>query len=114
MTISAIFFGVKHTLLWLAPNLTVIYIAQLVQFLSYAFFLPTSVFLVSDNVEEADAMKGQALMTGAVSVGGVGASAIGGVLLDMIGVSYTLLCATAVSWVGSILLIITMREMSKK
>ena len=114
MTISAIFFGVKHTLLWLAPNLTIIYIAQLVQFFSYAFFLPTSVFLVSDNVEDVDAMKGQALMTGAISVGGVVASAIGGVLLDKIGVSSTLFCATAVSWIGSILLIMTMVRMSKK
>ena len=113
MMIAALFFGIKHTLLWLAPNMTVVYISQILQFCSYAFFIPVSVYLVSDLVENADQMKGQALMTGAVSVGGVLASAIGGALLDLVGVSQTLLCATIVTWIGAVLLISVMKKTQK-
>lgn len=110
MMLSAFFFGVKHTLLWLAPNIAVVYLSQLLQFFSYALFIPVSVYFVSNQVDANDAMKGQALMTGAVSVGGVLASAIGGALLDMIGVSNTLLCATIVTWFGAILLMKIMKK----
>lgn len=114
LIISAIFFGIKHTLTWLAGSLIVIYLAQLLQFCSYAFFLPSSVFLVSEHVQVEDSMKGQALMTGAISLGGVGASAIGGILLDSFGVSTTLLCAALVTWIGVVLLISTMKKMEKE
>ena len=110
MMIAAIFFGIKNTLLWVAPNIIVVYISQLLQFFSYAFFLPVSVYYVKDHVESYDAMKGQALMTGSISLGGVFAGVISGALLDLVGVSSTLLVATIVTWVGALLLIRLMKK----
>lgn len=82
---SLFFFSVKAAVTLLASNVWTLYAAQMLQFCSYAFFIPASVFYVNEIVCKDDLAKGQAFMTSAITVGGVAASFLGGWLLDRSG-----------------------------
>ncbi|MFR7590336.1 MAG: MFS transporter [Longibaculum sp.] len=114
MLISAIFFSVKHVLTYFAVNMFMIYVAQVMQMLAYAVFIPASVYYVSQLVEEHDMNKGQALITGAMTLAGVFASLAGGVLLDALGVSKVLMIGAIVSVLGTICMFISVEDVDKR
>jgi len=110
MYISAIFFSLKHVLTYFATNMIMIYIAQFMQMFAYAVFIPASVYYVSQIVEKDDLVKGQALVTGAMTLSGVFASMAGGVLLDALGVSTVLLIGAIVSILGTVCMFFSVEE----
>ncbi|WP_444658136.1 MFS transporter [Caproiciproducens sp. R2] len=83
---SLVFFTVKAALTMLATNVWMLYVAQIFQFSSYALFIPASVYYVNEIICKEDLAKGQAFMTSAITLGGVAASLLGGLLLDLSGV----------------------------
>lgn len=113
LLISAVFFSAKHILTYFAVNMTMIYIAQVMQMLAYAIFIPASVYYVSQMVDSHDMNKGQALMTGAMTLAGVFASLAGGVLLDAFGVSKVLLIGAVVSLCGTFCMFISLKTGNK-
>lgn len=113
LLISAVFFSAKHILTYFAVNMTMIYIAQVMQMLAYAVFIPASVYYVSQMVDSHDMNKGQALMTGAMTLAGVFASLAGGVLLDAFGVSKVLLIGAIVSVFGTICMFVSLKTVEK-
>ena len=114
MIISAIFFSVKHVLTYLAVNMFMIYVAQVMQMLAYAVFIPASVYYVSQLVDEHDMNKGQALVTGAMTLASVFASLAGGVLLDALGVSKVLMIGAAVSIIGTVFMFMSVEDVDKE
>lgn len=107
LIISGIFYSVKHVLTYLATSMTVIYIAQCFQMLAYALFIPASVYYVSKLVDRSDLTKGQAMVTGAMTLSGVFASLLGGILLDVVGAPNMLLMGAILSVIGSIIMFFT-------
>lgn len=114
MIISAIFFSVKHVLTYFAVNMFMIYIAQVMQMLAYAVFIPASVYYVSQLVDAHDMNKGQALVTGAMTLASVFASLAGGVLLDALGVSKVLMIGAIVSIIGTVFMFMSVEDVDKE
>lgn len=105
--ISAILFAVKHGLTMIAPNITVIYIAQALQIGAYAIIIPASVYYVNQMIAKSDAIKGQSMVTTAITASGILANLVGGILLDAVGVHHVLLIGLLISIVGAVIVILS-------
>lgn len=110
MKVSMFFFFIKHFLTYLATNVMMIYIAQVIQMLAYALFIPASVYYVNAYINENDRVKGQSLITLCTTVGGTFASLLGGILIDKVGVSYSLLVSAIISLVGFVIALFSVKE----
>lgn len=102
LRISGIFFAAKSILYLLAGSVGMIYATQLLQVGGYALFIPASVYYVGKLLDRADMVKGQSLVTTAITLGGVFASVIGGKMLDDYGVGPTLFVGAVVALIGVI------------
>lgn len=97
---SLFFFLVKATVTLYAPNIWMLYTAQLLEFFSYALFIPASIYYVNRIIKAEDRTKGQAFMTSASTIGSVVASFLGGWLLDYRSVKIMLLVGTLFAALG--------------
>lgn len=68
MRFTAIFFVLKAVLVPLAPNLPMIYAAFLTQIFSFALFTPASVYYANAILPAGDKVKGQAMITIAITM----------------------------------------------
>ena len=82
-----------------------IYYAEILQIGSYALFIPASVYYVSRLFKKEDMVKGQSMVTTAMTLGGVFASLIGGFLMDEYGTHQMMLVAVLLAFLGVIILI---------
>ncbi len=105
--ISAFFFLVKVVIVWLAPNVYIIYLSQSLQMLAYALFTPASVYYTNSIIEEQDKVKGQSMLGVAMCVAGTIANITGGKLLDTVGVTDMLLLGTIVTAIGFIVVCVS-------
>ena len=104
LVISGIAFTVKALIMTLATNIPMVYISQSMQLLAYAVFIPASAYYVSQNISEADQVKGQAFVTSCFTLSGVFSSLLCGVILDHMGVKAMLVIGLIVSVAGAALL----------
>lgn len=100
---SLFFFLMKSVLTLMTTNVTMLYIAQIFQACAYAQFIPASIFYVNQIIGKGDAVKGQAFMTSAATLGNVAASLLGGWLLDGPGASGMLAVGTAAALLGFVI-----------
>ena len=114
LAFSVVMFSVKHVLTWLAPNMAVIYVAQVLQMFAYAIFIPAGVYYVDQHLPKADTTLGQSLMNNTATVGGIIASAVAGFLIDHIGITNTLLVGAIVSIIGTVIVLLTVERKSNK
>jgi PPP family 3-phenylpropionic acid transporter len=112
--VSAIFFSVKHVLTLFATNMMMLYVAQSFQALAYALFIPASVYYVSKLVERSDLNKGQAMVTGAMTLSGVFGSLLGGILLDIVGANNMLFIGAIISVIGTIVMCLSTQKVDNK
>lgn len=110
MRASVVAFSVKAALIFLAHSLTALYLANLLQALSFAVFVPASVRYVDETVSPSDAVKGQSCITSVITLGSVMSSLLGGIMLDRLGVPKTFLVAAAVSAAGTAAALCAMRR----
>lgn len=101
LKIAALFFVAKHILTYLATNMLMIYIAQFIQIGGFALMYPAGVSYVHSVVSEKDLVKGQSLFTSAMALSSIAGNFFGGILLDSIGVSETLLIGIIVTVIGT-------------
>lgn len=111
---SVIMFTIKHILTFLAPNMALIYVAQVLQMFAYAIYIPAGVYYVDRLFNKADATLGQSLMAATATAGGVIASFAGGFLIDNIGVSKTLCVGMIVSIIGTVIVLVTTQNTKKE
>jgi PPP family 3-phenylpropionic acid transporter len=112
LKIAAVMFTVKHVLTYFASSMTVIYIAQVMQMFAYALFIPAAVYYVDKLFNKKDAIKGQSLVTTAMTASGIISSLVGGILFDSVGTSTTLLIGAIVSLLGTIIMIMTIQKVN--
>lgn len=110
LRISGLFFAVKSILYFMAGSVGMIYAAQLFQAGGYALFIPASVYYVSKLLDRADMVKGQSLVTTAITLGGVFASVVGGKMLDDYGAGMTLLVGAVVAVIGVISMSVSVED----
>ncbi|PJI10456.1 MULTISPECIES: MFS transporter [Clostridium] len=108
--ISVIMFAVKHILTFLATGMVMIYIAQVFQMGAYAIFIPASVYYVNEIIDKRDSIKGQSMVTMAITGSGIIANLLGGILLDLVGVKYVLLIGSVVSVLGAFIVIAAVKN----
>jgi len=108
--ISVVLFAVKHVLTCIATNVTMIYIAQILQVGAYAIIIPASVYYVNQMIAKSDAIKGQSMVTAAITASGIIANIIGGVLLDVVGVKTVLFIGIFVSLLGAAIVIFSVEN----
>ena len=95
---------VKDVLTALAASPAMLYAISLLQFASYAFYVPAAVEYVSDALSQQDFLAGQALVGTAFTLGSLAATFIGGWMLDLLGVRGALSGMQAFSIAGAVLL----------
>lgn len=102
---ASVFFIIKAAGAYIAVNMTMIYIDQMLQMFSYAVMIPASVYYVNCIMKEKDRVKGQAFTTMAMTAGGVLGSLMGGWLIDEMGVKAMLAAGIFVTAAGTLLII---------
>ncbi|MFT3983344.1 MAG: MFS transporter [Lachnospiraceae bacterium] len=112
LRISGIFFMLKYLFLFLAKSVGMIYFAEVLQIGAYALFVPASVYYVSRLFGSADMVKGQSMVTTAMTLGSVFASIIGGWMLDACGVHDMQLVAVLLALLGVIIMSFSMEKIS--
>ena len=79
-------------------------VAAVMQMGSFALYIPASVYYVNEVMEEQDKFKGQALMTGTNTLGGMIGSLLGGFLIDHAGVAVMNLAGLIMAVSGAVLI----------
>ena len=105
MALAGICFTVKHLLVWLAPDIRMLYLSMAVQMLGYALLIPSSVYFANKHFDEQDRNQGQAVTAWTTTIGGIIASMLGGVLMDHLAVSSVLLIGFLISLAGTLLMV---------
>lgn len=100
---ALVFFTLKGFVTMIAWNMAMIYVAQSLQMISYALFIPASIDYVNQKMEDLDLVKGQAFVTGALTLGSVFGTVVGGFFLDMTTPKTMLLVGFVVSAIGSLI-----------
>lgn len=103
LVVSSIFFILKAFGYFAAGNIALMTIAAVMQMGSFAIYIPASVYYVNEVMEERDKFKGQALMTGTNTLGGVIGSLLGGFLIYQTGVSVMNLAGLVMAVSGAVL-----------
>lgn len=111
---AAVGFTVKIALCWLANSVTMIFLAQFVQLVSFALFLPAMVHFIDEIMSKGEAVKGQALFTTMVTATTVISSLAGGAILDMSGAKILTFIATIATGLGAAIIIVTVDKVGRK
>lgn len=93
---------IKSVLTLLARTPMTMYAVQLLQFVSYAIYVPATVDYIARTLPERDFLKGQALSGSAFTLGSLLATLIGGRLIDALGVSRALGGMQIFAFVGAL------------
>lgn len=114
LKVAGVFFIIKHTLTYFAPNMLVIYIAQFFQIGSFALIIPAGVSYIRSVVSKKDMLKGQSLFTNALVLSSVSGSFLGGYLLDNFGIEPTLFVGIVATLIGTIIVFIATLQIHSK
>ena len=102
------FMAMKPVLILLAPSLFWVMAVQPIQLLGYGLFTPASVFFTSENIPAVDRIRGQSIMMVASNgLGGAVGNLLGGVAIDLGGVSLMLTMCIVCGILGVLLAMTT-------
>lgn len=107
LRISALSFLLRAVLLLLAGSVTQVYLIQLLQMTSYAFYSPVQLYYAAKKVAPEDMVKGQAFITSAYALGAGLGSLLGGQLLERLGITAVLAAGVALAGAGALVLFAT-------
>lgn len=91
-----------------------VYIAQVLQAISFALLLPAVSYYLKDYFEDHEQIQGQTAFTIAMTVGGIGGNLLGGTLLSLLGVKGMLLVGSLFTFVSVTLMIVFVKDSIKK
>ena len=110
LIVSGISFLIKTLILVFAADMLALYVSQSFQMLAYAVFVPASAYYVSRHMQEMDQVKGQALVSSAITVGGVFSNLVCGRILDVFGIRAMLITGSVICSIGVVTVIIAMKK----
>ncbi len=100
MLIAAVGFALKALMYALSGSVSMIYLIQFAQMLSFAIFASASVYYTSEVIPKEDQASGQAYMTSMMTVGTVVGSLSGGWMLELSGMTTMLSVNVVIALVG--------------
>lgn len=107
-------FVIKHLLmllpLYLHTGIWSVYLSQSLQIAGYAIFIPASSFYINEQMNENDKVKGQTLLTIAITIACILGQIVGGISINGIGVPATMLLGFGLSVIGLLLFIFSLRN----
>ena len=101
--VSTVFFVIKALVSLFAPTVPAFYASQLLTCGAWALIAVASVYYVNAEMEKQDAVKGQACMTMAFTLGNVVSALIGGPMIDLWGIKALLIFATIMGTIGMVI-----------
>lgn len=107
LKLAGLFFTIKAFITLISSSVGMIYFAQSFQMLSYAIFIPGSIYYVNKVIDKSDMVKGQAFTTAATTLGGVGGSLIGGLILSASSVTQMLVIGVIISLAGTLIILLS-------
>ena len=114
LLVSAVFFIIRSGAFLLAGSALAVYLACTLQFFAYSIFTPATVYYVTEQIDTANQVKGQALIhTASAGIGSSFGSLCAGALLDSAGVNGMLLFCMASAAAGTVLMILSLRTKKK-
>lgn len=105
LKVASVAFVVKIAICWLADSVTMLYVAQLFQTVSFALFLPGMVYFTGENMSKGEAVRGQALFTTMITVTTIFSSLLGGWILDVSGPKSLTFIATLATAAGAMIVL---------
>lgn len=102
-------FVLKSLTYFLATSTLTIYLAQILQMMSFALIIPTMIEYIETNMKKEVSNRAQAFFTMTIGLGSVISSAIGGVIIDNFGVSRVLFVYLMVTIISAICLAIVFK-----
>ena len=106
--------AIKNFAIMFAPSIYVVYAAELLQFASYAIYVPASVRYIAHAIPETEFLKGQALAGSAFTVGSLIATFLGGQMIERLGMNTSVWVIQIFSIAGVVLFTYTMADSLKK
>ncbi len=113
MVISGFGFVLKALCFALASSVTMLYVLQVFQIISYAMLASASVYYSNEQVEECDAVKGQGYMTAAMSIGSMAGNLAGGFIYDFAGLHAMLFFTLVLVSVGAFIMLLSILKSDK-
>ena len=110
MLIAAAGFALKALMYALSGSVSMIYLIQIAQMLSFAIFASASVYYTSEAIPKEDQASGQAYMTSMMTVGTVLGSLSGGWMLELSGMTTMLSVNVVIAMVGVGFALISVRH----
>lgn len=96
-----------------ASSVWMVYVAQLLQFITFALYASASVYYTNETMEESDKVTGQALMSGVATVGSVIGNLVGGWAIELSGISLMLEIMLLFTVVGTVLVAVSIKKGKK-
>ena len=110
---AAAFVG-KVLTLYLANSVFMVYAAHFFQLFSFSIFLAGIVQFINEIMERGEAVRGQAVYTTAITIGGVFANIAGGIILDVSGPKVMLFVSTILTVIGAAGVFLLIGKIDKK
>ncbi len=114
MVISGFGFVLKALCFVLAGSVTMLYVLQIFQIISYAMLASASVYYSNEQVEAVDSVKGQGYMTAAMSIGSMAGNLTGGFVYDFAGLRALLFYCLALVSVGAVIMLLSILKSDQK
>ncbi len=110
LAFAATMWAAKNFCIILAPNVYFIYAAELLQFVGYAFYVPSYVRYIAHTLPESEFLKGQALVGSAFTGGYLLAGFVGGPLINGLGIHAAMWCIQLFSLAGILFIACAMKK----
>ena len=98
---ASVNFTLKLLTMYLADSVLMIYAAHFFHIFAFSIFLAGIVQFINEIMDRGEAVRGQAVYTTAITIGGVFANIIGGIILDASGPKLMLLVSTVLALIGT-------------
>ena len=100
---SIVMYGVKGFATFFASNMIMLFAAYAIQFFAFALYTPAIVHYAELTVAKEDTVKAQSGFNLVTSLGAVFSSVFGGLMIDSIGVKYTILVSAIIASIGAVI-----------
>ena len=102
--------AVKIIAIYFASSMITVYLAVSLQFCSFALYLPAIVEYINSKMDSNEAVRGQAINSTTTSICTMVGTALGGIILDNMGVKQLLFISAAVTTTGMVAVVLLLRK----
>ena len=113
LLLSCLCMTLRLALTLFLPGAVGLYAAQVTQMLGYALFAVSTVYYVGTVVPKRNVVKGQTYLGTTNTLGCLLAWALGGALIDAVGVEKMLIACIALSAAGLLLVLVNLQKVKK-